>query len=90
MNSTSHRAEGFGSAGCGSSLGCIFVLVWLLILPLPGPMARARERLYLAGSEDANAEKRPNYFADHAQGTVRFSGPARLLWGYRHLSYRGS
>lgn len=53
-------------------------VVWLLILPLPGPMARARHRMLTAGADapanGAPPQQRTPQSYDHAAGIVSFNG----------------
>jgi hypothetical protein len=60
------------------AFGGFFAVVWLLILPLPGPMARARHRWLAEAAEspagEHTTERRASRFNDGAQGVVSFSG----------------
>lgn len=79
-----YRIEGSSRRGIWKrrlliAFGGFFTVVWLLILPLPGPMGRARHRLFTAGAEaPANGQpsgQRTPRFYDGAQGVVSFNGP---------------
>jgi hypothetical protein len=60
--------------------GVVVAVVWLLILPLPGPMAGARHRFLTEGADAPAAgqtgEQRTSSFFDGAQRVVSFDGPS--------------